>query len=623
MYCCTFYSYKGGVGRTLALANVAAQLAKFGRKVLVVDFDLEAPGLSTLKLFDRAIDQPGLIDFVRAYLVNGEVPDASSFVYECKASGPDYSFNIDIMPAGSGGADYSEAYSSIDWSELYESMNGFLLMEDLRAQWERAGYDYVFIDSRTGHTDAGGICTRQLPDAVAVVFFPNLQNLRGLEKTVPSIRSSQGRPQAIETIFVASRIPKLDDEHGLLKGLLEKFQSGLSYRNDDLVILEQYDSLSLLDQELFTLTRPRSGLARQYIELATRISQLNVEDPNGASAYLKSELRGGRRGAEPAFVTSDFDEQVDDSQRLKRISDVHEKDALIQLLLARIYYDRRSMVDAAIATDNALAADLQTRVSEPIPSAFLSRVNQLRLRIFSELDVQETVIAAAEAIISSPDASDTAILDAISHLANSDSSRLVEIGQLPALANASAERLFSVAQRLTWSAEAMELSASLIERIFNEFPNYKKFDQSEITELQLPLIATQRFELAYKIFEDLPPSDSVRLDVLFNSAMAKWGRDKEPDLSLLQEVYAHFANGPRSASEANHSECRALVEGLLGMWEEMKVSLDDAKRKVSKRIEFSCWNYLNVGPLEFKEHLDKILEYFENDGEPPAFLGMT
>jgi MinD-like ATPase involved in chromosome partitioning or flagellar assembly len=42
----TFYSYKDGVGRTLALANVAAALAGWGYRVLCVDWDMEAPGLS-------------------------------------------------------------------------------------------------------------------------------------------------------------------------------------------------------------------------------------------------------------------------------------------------------------------------------------------------------------------------------------------------------------------------------------------------------------------------------------------------------------------------------------------------------------------------------------------------
>src|SRR5690242_20232247 len=42
---CTFYSYKGGVGRSMAVANVAALLSQWNRKVLLVDWDLEAPGL--------------------------------------------------------------------------------------------------------------------------------------------------------------------------------------------------------------------------------------------------------------------------------------------------------------------------------------------------------------------------------------------------------------------------------------------------------------------------------------------------------------------------------------------------------------------------------------------------
>src|SRR5688572_5754613 len=41
----TFYSYKGGVGRSMALANIAYELSKKGLKVLIVDWDLEAPGL--------------------------------------------------------------------------------------------------------------------------------------------------------------------------------------------------------------------------------------------------------------------------------------------------------------------------------------------------------------------------------------------------------------------------------------------------------------------------------------------------------------------------------------------------------------------------------------------------
>ena len=43
----TFYSYKGGVGRTLACANFGLYLAKMGQKVVLMDMDFEAPGLDS------------------------------------------------------------------------------------------------------------------------------------------------------------------------------------------------------------------------------------------------------------------------------------------------------------------------------------------------------------------------------------------------------------------------------------------------------------------------------------------------------------------------------------------------------------------------------------------------
>ncbi len=41
----TYYSYKGGVGRSMALANTAVLLAAWGYKILIIDWDLEAPGI--------------------------------------------------------------------------------------------------------------------------------------------------------------------------------------------------------------------------------------------------------------------------------------------------------------------------------------------------------------------------------------------------------------------------------------------------------------------------------------------------------------------------------------------------------------------------------------------------
>jgi MinD-like ATPase involved in chromosome partitioning or flagellar assembly len=59
----TLYSYKGGVGRSMALANVAHWLYLRGLNVLMVDWDLEAPGLETF--FFQSAEK---IDLVRSHL---------------------------------------------------------------------------------------------------------------------------------------------------------------------------------------------------------------------------------------------------------------------------------------------------------------------------------------------------------------------------------------------------------------------------------------------------------------------------------------------------------------------------------------------------------------------------
>src|ERR1700719_1352946 len=66
----TFYSYKGGTGRSMALANVAWILASSGKRVLVIDWDLEAPGIHRYFapfLTDSELiseESQGVVDFV-------------------------------------------------------------------------------------------------------------------------------------------------------------------------------------------------------------------------------------------------------------------------------------------------------------------------------------------------------------------------------------------------------------------------------------------------------------------------------------------------------------------------------------------------------------------------------
>src|SRR5437879_1661981 len=100
MFVTTFYSYKGGVGRSMALANVASELAQRGKSVLVADFDLEAPGLAsfTFNGCDRQTnDVPGLIDFIRHWLDEGKAADIRDYVSQHNSDDPSHG-TIFVMP---------------------------------------------------------------------------------------------------------------------------------------------------------------------------------------------------------------------------------------------------------------------------------------------------------------------------------------------------------------------------------------------------------------------------------------------------------------------------------------------------------------------------------------------
>src|SRR5262245_38941474 len=66
----TFYSFKGGVGRTMLLANTAYRLAhKHGLRVIAVDWDLEAPGLHRFfgVTSDTIAKANGVLDYFRSW----------------------------------------------------------------------------------------------------------------------------------------------------------------------------------------------------------------------------------------------------------------------------------------------------------------------------------------------------------------------------------------------------------------------------------------------------------------------------------------------------------------------------------------------------------------------------
>jgi hypothetical protein len=289
-----FYSFKGGVGRSMALANIGKIFHQKGLRTLLVDWDLEAPGLETYFQRDGALvssrAHPGLIDLLTAYreafpgfaarqaaaargslrqqpayaraanlprealsgredvpqwVLNetdeppvpatlddflaelyrpdltprGDLPGAmakSPFHRYLQCIDPPDSNRengLFLLSAGmredKGFAKYAAAVQDFGWREFYAAYRGREYFAWFRDQIQAIA-DVVLIDTRTGVTEMGGVCTQHIPDAVASFCAPNYQNIDGMARVVSDLNRAEVKEvrgdRHVDVMVVPTRI---------------------------------------------------------------------------------------------------------------------------------------------------------------------------------------------------------------------------------------------------------------------------------------------------------------------------------------------------------------------------------------------------------------------------------
>jgi tetratricopeptide (TPR) repeat protein len=302
----------------MALANVAAVLSQRGLRVLMIDFDLEAPGLEQFFSInqDAVRRNPGLLDLVLRYKRSmsstgsgDEFQQLERFIYPVYEKLPSGG-RLDLLPAGLRGTpeqldQYALHLRTFDWQDFYFNWSGGLFFEWLRrslagpssveagagggdaeagAPQDAGRYDLVLTDSRTGVTEMGGICGYQLADVIAMFSAANHQNVQGTANMLRDFRSPtveklrRGRP--LHVIVVPSRIEQRDP--ALVEEFFTRFDDafagvvpaalrgvGLSFR--DLTI--PYEPRFAFEERVLSdpAARARGAIATSFEKLADAI----------------------------------------------------------------------------------------------------------------------------------------------------------------------------------------------------------------------------------------------------------------------------------------------------------------------------------------------------------------
>ena len=231
----------------MAMSNIAELFYKAGMKVLMVDWDLEAPGLE--KFFDldveSVLDKPGVMDMIQDYKEKmAQKLEATSeedlpflkpkdLALEIYPNAPGDG-KLYILTAGKRSkdqfSDYANSVLSFDWKDFYEKWNGELYFEWFRRRLGEMA-DVVLVDSRTGVTEMGGVCTYHFADVVIMFCATNKQNLDGTYEMARNLkdpdvlRRRNGRP--IDLLIVPSRVEDRAEAQRLTrfhKEFVEKFK---------------------------------------------------------------------------------------------------------------------------------------------------------------------------------------------------------------------------------------------------------------------------------------------------------------------------------------------------------------------------------------------------------------
>ncbi|MEJ2454070.1 MAG: hypothetical protein P8103_07930 [Candidatus Thiodiazotropha sp.] len=414
----TFYSYKGGTGRSMALANVAWILAANGYRVLAIDWDLEAPGLHRYFrpfLIDPELtDTPGLIDFLWSYASEvmtpaeqgleertwwDEVTDLGEYTVQMDWKFPDTGC-LDLIPAGRQDSEYAERVNGFDWNNLYQRLDGALLIEHIKGRLKN-DYDFVLIDSRTGVSDTSGICTVAMPDRLVAMFTLNRQSILGVDAVLESV-VAQRDLSSLAILPIVTRVElaekdRLEAARRRARKVIEKY---IRSESDPQFMRTYWDSAEILYQPYYA-----------YEEVLAPFGDATGSDYSSKSLLAAMENLAGQVTGAPGIT-------------MPEVPEIKRREVLSHFTEAKQAHPRGDDTQTSL---DALAEERRERSDRYLGKELnnpIERLSQMAKRARQHFMIAEAVAAAA------------GILIAVSWLISGDVALAFIFGLLIAIASA-------------------------------------------------------------------------------------------------------------------------------------------------------------------------------------------
>ena len=177
----SIHSFRGGTGKSNTTANLAAQVALTGKRVGVVDTDIQSPGIHVLFGLDEDKMGKTMNDFLHGTATIKEIgfnigENSSGAEGRAKLAGK----NLWLFPSSIRGREISQI--------LREGIDFNLLNEGLQKTITEFNLDYLFIDTHPGLNEET-LLSIATSDILIIILRPDNQDLQGTSVTVDIARS--------------------------------------------------------------------------------------------------------------------------------------------------------------------------------------------------------------------------------------------------------------------------------------------------------------------------------------------------------------------------------------------------------------------------------------------------
>jgi MinD-like ATPase involved in chromosome partitioning or flagellar assembly len=173
----SIHSFRGGTGKSNISANVAAQLACQGKRVGVVDTDIQSPGIHVLFGMDDTTIKMALNDYLWKRCAVGEA--AYDVTTRVQGKGKPLSGTLYLIPSSLRSGEISKV--------LKEGYDVALLTDGFEALIGELELDYLIIDTHPGVNEET-LLSLAISDSLAIVLRPDQQDFQGTAVTVDLAR---------------------------------------------------------------------------------------------------------------------------------------------------------------------------------------------------------------------------------------------------------------------------------------------------------------------------------------------------------------------------------------------------------------------------------------------------